>query len=271
MLTPLVARRFPRYRRVEILIASLAVALLLSDYLHIGLQTGFIPCVLDCGETYEGYIGALNLHRFGFRHAGGLQDFAASPQPPAHPTVYTHNPNLGMYFMYGLMQLGFVDIHAQAPWRALPFALGLAYMYAVIRGVSGSGILAALCLLNAATMYLLVTLWGFHGLRVFSWLLTFAPVFHLRRAARPSRLARWHLGIGLVYVALWLGLDYPFAVFGAVNLLALRATGLLPIPWRRLIGVLAFKRGHDHEATMAQIALPRSKVWPVPGSTTERP
>lgn len=254
-LTPLVARRFPRHRRLEILIVGLAVALLLADYLHIGLRTEFIPCVLDCGETYEGYIGALNLHRFGLTHAGGLQDFAASARPVAHPTVYTHNPNLGMYFMYGLMQLGFVDIHAQAPWRAVPFGLGLAYMYAVIRGVSGSGILAGLCLLNAATMYLLVAMWGFHGLRVFSWLLTFGPVFHLRRYIPGARHARWHLALGLTYVALSLGIDYPFAVFGALNLLALRATGLLALQWRRLVVILAVGLGIPFLLRQAQVAL----------------
>ncbi len=242
-------------RRGEVVVAALGAALLLAGYLHVGYRSGFIPCMLDCGETYEGYIGALNLYRFGPRHAGGLQDFAASPEIAAHPTVYTHNPNLGMYFRYLLFLLGFRDIHAQAPWTAVPFAAGLAYMYLLVRLVSASGMMAALCLLNAAGLYLLVTVWGFHGLRVFSWVLTFGPAYHLCRASAGDRHRGRHLAAALAYMALSFGMDYPFALFNTLNMLGLAALGLVRLRLRSLVALLAGGFGVPFVLRQAQVAL----------------
>ena len=189
----LLSTRLPPSIRREVLIAGLAVVIFAGTHVHVGLRTGFIPCTLDCGETYEAYIAALNLYRFGLAHAAGLEDFAASPRAAAHPMLYTHNPDLGMYLLYVLFLARLRDVHAQAVWIGVPFAAGLLYLYLFVRAVSRNGTMAALTPRNAATLYLLVDLWGFHVLRVFSWLLTFGVAFICAgfRAGTCARRPTW--------------------------------------------------------------------------------
>jgi hypothetical protein len=219
----------------------LAVAIVVAAVLWIGLTAAFLPCTLDCGETYEAHIGALNLDRFGLRYAAGLQDFAAGAAPSAHPTLYTHNPNLAMYFMYALFRLGVRDVHAQAACAAAPFGIGLAYLYLFLRAVTRDRLFAALALLTAATSYLLVLLWAFSPLRGLSWLLTFGPLHHLVRYGRRRR--RLDLVVALVLVGLSFGMDYPFAVFVAASILALGWLGLTPLPLRTLLAVVGIGLG----------------------------
>ena len=237
----------------EPLVAGVAVALLAGSYVAIGQRTGFIPCTLDCGETYHAYIGAWNLYRFGWRYAGGLEDVATGPDTLAHPTLYTHNPNLGMYVRYLLLLLGIWDIHEQAVWTFIPFGLGLLYMYLFVRAVSRSGFIAALCLINASGLYALVSLWAFHGLRVFSWLLTFGPLFHLYASSRRQGTGR-HLGAAIGYLALSFGIDYPFAVFNLVNVLGLALAKVIRMPRRRLVAVLVLGIGIPFALRQVQVA-----------------
>jgi len=184
--------------------------LLLAGTLWVGFATDFLPCTLDCGETYEAHVAARNLWRFGWSHAG-VQDFAANPSPVAHPTLYIHNPNLGMYALAGLYWLGMRSIHAQTPWLLLPFLGGLAYLYAAIQTVSRSRLVAGCCLLQAVSLYLLVVLWQFDALRVWSWLLTWGVVYHL---VRWGETQTWpHASLVGLYLALGMGVDYPFAGF----------------------------------------------------------
>ncbi len=206
-----------------------AIGLLLLGTLGVGLATDFLPCTLDCGETYETYIGARNLWRFGWRATGGLQDFAANPDPAAHSTLYIHNPNLGMYALTGLFAIGSRTVHAQTPWLILPFLVGMLYLYLAIRDTCRSGLLAALCLLQASSLYLLVTLWQFDAVRVWTWLLTWGLVYHLAQGDRRRGL---HLSLATLYLVLGIGVDYPFALFLAVltvALAALRLTALGPV------------------------------------------
>ena len=176
-------------RRWEFGVIGLALLIILGSHLWIGLRTDFIPCTLDCGETYEAYIGARNLDRFGWRYAGGLQDYSASPDLATHPTLYVHNPNLGMHYLLLLFKLGIRDIHAQAAWLTLPFLAGLAYLYLAVKAVTRDGLLAALCLLSAASLYLLVELWGFQAVRVWSWLITWGATYHLVQWSRGRNSA----------------------------------------------------------------------------------
>ncbi len=56
------------------------------------------------GEQFEAYHAALNIERFGWQWAG-LQDEATNPDPAAHPYLYTHHGNNGIYFSYLLYKL----------------------------------------------------------------------------------------------------------------------------------------------------------------------
>ena len=85
---------------------AVAIALLAIQHVYIGARSEFLPCSLDCGESYEAYIGAVNLARLGLRYAAGLQDLAVGLRRQAHPMLYIHNPNLGVFFQYVVLRLG---------------------------------------------------------------------------------------------------------------------------------------------------------------------
>lgn len=180
-------RRVDLSRRWELSLVMIALSVVVGMHLWIGLRTDAIPCTLDCGETYEAYIGARNLDRFGWRYAGGLQDYSASPDLATHPMVYAHNPNAAMHYFLLLFRLGIHNIHIHAVWLTVPFFAGLLYLYWATRIVTGDRILSALCVLNAASLYLLVEIWGYHGVRVWSFLVTWGLVYHIVRWADPSR------------------------------------------------------------------------------------
>src|SRR5262245_53787796 len=57
------------------------------------------------GEQFEAYHAAFNIERFGWQW-GGVQDEATSAAPEAHPFLYTHHPNNGIYFSYLMLKLG---------------------------------------------------------------------------------------------------------------------------------------------------------------------
>jgi hypothetical protein len=215
-----------------------AVLLLVAQHLSIGIRSRFLPCALDCGETYEAHVGAVNLARLGWRYAGGLQDFAVGERTAAHPSLYIHNPNVALSFQYLLLLLGVQDVHGQAAWAVLPFGAGLAYMYFFFRAATRSRLLAALGLLNASTLYLLVSLWGFHPLRGFSWLLAFAPAYHLHRAGHAAA-RRGHLVAAAVFLASSFGIDYAFALFCLVNTIGLWTLRIVRVPLPRLLVLLA--------------------------------
>lgn len=252
LVVSMVMRRLHESRAREGTIAGSAVAILLVSHLYVGYRSEFIPCTVDCGETYHAYMGALNLHKFGFTYAGGLEDVAASPEFSAHPTLYTHNANIGVYARYLLFRLGITDVHSQAAWMTVPFLAGLLYMYLFVRSATQSGVLAALCLLNAATLYLLVTLWAFHGLRVFSWLLTFAPAYHLYRYRKSGRQAH-QMATG-IYLALALGIDYTFAVFTGLNLIGLTLLRIIRMPFTRVLSLVVISMGISFALRQLQVA-----------------
>lgn len=240
-------------RAMTRLILVVSVVLLLGSHLWIGLRADFLPCTLDCGETYEAFVGARNIDRFGWRYAGGLQDYSSRPDIAAHPVLYVHNPNLGMHYFLLLAKLGVREIHAQAAWLTLPFLLGMAYLYLAVKAVTRDRLLAALCLLSAASLYLLVDLWGFHGVRVWSWLLTFGVLYHLVQWGRGSR-SRWHAVAWSTLLGAGLGVDYPFAAFLAALALALGWVGLLRVSMWRLAALVVLALGVPFLLRQIQVA-----------------
>lgn len=233
--------RLPTSKVLATVILGLALVLLIGGHLWIGLRTDFLPCTLDCGETYEAYVAARNLVRFGWAMSGGLFDFATSPEPAAHPMLYTHNPTLGHFVLAGLFALGIRDVHAETAWLTVPFLLGMLYLYLAVWRVTGSRLLAGLCLLNASSLYLLVALWGFHADRVWSWMLTWGVTYHLK--AWGERKNSLHLCLVILYLAVSFAIDYPFALFLGSLVIALSAVGVVAIPLRRALGVVTLSIG----------------------------
>ena len=244
--------RMPRHARWSVL--AVAIALLAIQHVYIGARSEFLPCSLDCGESYEAYIGAVNLARLGLRYAAGLQDLAVGLRPQAHPMLYIHNPNLGVLFQYVVLRLGARDIHEAAIWTVVPFALGLLYMYLFFSAATRSRLFGALCLLNVALLYLLVSLWAFQTLRVFSWLLTFGPLYHLYRASWTPTRRRVHYAAAGLFLALSFGIDYPFAVFIFLVVVGLHVVGVLTTPCGRLLLFLAAAFGVPFVLRQIQVA-----------------
>jgi len=59
-----------------------------------------IPCLANCGETFDALQYVNNYRLYGFRFAL-LQDMATSPDPAAHPFFCTHNVNIaGIIFTF---------------------------------------------------------------------------------------------------------------------------------------------------------------------------
>lgn len=240
----------------------LSSVFLVVGLLWIGVRTDFLPCTLDCGETYEAYVGARNLDRFGWTATKGVQDFAASPTPAAHPTLYLHNPNLGLYALAGLFAVGVRDLHAQTPWLLGPFLLGLVYLFLAVRRISDSGLLAACCLVQAASCYLLVLLWAFDAVRVWAWLLTFGLVYHLAGWAAGGPRSRWHQLLAGGLLAASLGVDYPFALFAAALTGALVIFRVVPIRRRTAVVFVLLVLGGTVLLRQVQVAAAvGSAVW----------
>lgn len=238
----------PSSRSLHATLVGVAVGLLLAGHLWIGLTTDWVPCTLDCGETYENYIGARNLVRFGWRATGGLLDLAASPDPAAHPRLYIHNPSISLYAFGLLYALGVRDLHGMTPWLTLPFFAGLLYLYLAVWRLTGARLLAAMCLLIATSSYLLVHMWGFQGQRVWSWLFTWGVLYHLTKAGRAHRLA------AAVLLALSMGVDYPFAVFMGVLVLVLAVGRLVPLSRWEAVGFVALALGVPFVLRQVQVA-----------------
>jgi hypothetical protein len=93
------------------------------------------------GEAYEAFHAAVNLDRFGFRW-GGLQDMATSPAPAAHPYLYIHHPNFGLYLSFLLQKIGLTGFEAQMAFSTLLWSAGVVLFSLLIRSLTGSETIA---------------------------------------------------------------------------------------------------------------------------------
>jgi hypothetical protein len=75
--------------------------------------TGGVPYVTDGNESFSMLIHASNLYHFPLSQTFGLTDEAMSPDPAAHPYVYTHQGNFPRVFSFVLYVLGARSVESQ--------------------------------------------------------------------------------------------------------------------------------------------------------------
>ena len=92
------------------------------------------------GEAFEAYHGALNIERFGLKW-WGLQDMATSPASEAHPYLYIHHPNFGLYFSTILGKIGLTGFSQQMALSSLWWSLGIVLFAVLMTRLSLSPVL----------------------------------------------------------------------------------------------------------------------------------
>jgi hypothetical protein len=185
------------------------------------------------GEAFEAYHGAMNIMTFGWQWAG-LQDMATNPSPAAHPYLYIHHGNLGLYFSYALARLGVASIEAQnaASWFAV--LCGLIVAYRLMLSMTSRRELATLFLLLLAFDFNFLEYWAFNIHRAFTYLSLFGTILTYWRA-RQSRFAAGPMVVFLPATAVLLLADYMFFFFTLIvlGLLTLWYSSLAQ--WRALL------------------------------------
>ena len=164
------------------------------------------------GEQFESYHAALNIERFGWQWAG-VQDQATNPDPAAHPYLYIHHGNNGIYFSYLLFELGVRSLPMQNAVSILGSAGGLLLAYLCLRKLTGSIVFATLAMALLALDYELIRDWSVNIHRGLTYLSIFAAIYVFDEAARRNfRHWGWSLGALIACLNL-LGTDYLYFIF----------------------------------------------------------
>jgi hypothetical protein len=175
------------------------------------------------GEIFEAYHGAINLLSFGWRWAG-LQDMATNPSPAAHPFLYSHHGNLGLYFSYMLAKVGISSIEAQNAISWLASFTGLVFAYRFSRRF-GAGVIVLLLL---ALDFEFIDNWALNVHRAFTYFSVFGAALAFMNCTTTTLRVRNIISFVLLAIVL-LFADYIFFFFEFFML----ATLVLFLHWRQ--------------------------------------
>ncbi|MGQ0676399.1 MAG: hypothetical protein ACT4N4_10005 [Rhodospirillales bacterium] len=161
----------------------------------------------DVGESNAVYLTATNARSFA---SSLLADQAASPDPAAHPYLYTHHPGIVQrYVSIALIHLG-VGFEGQILAALIASALGLAVAYVALQRMLSSAYAALFVMTTAASywfyFYAAGDLYRGYLLNLF-WLI----LLGLSRNPRLDR-AGWNLFLGALSV-LVTATDWSFTAF----------------------------------------------------------
>jgi hypothetical protein len=175
----------------------------------------------------------MNLLAFGWQWAG-LQDYATNPAASAHPYLYIHHGNLGLYFSYVLAQLGIVSIEAQnaVSWVASLVGLMLAYLF--VKETTKRRLPALLVLTFLALDFRYIDDWALNVHRAFTYMSVFGTALPFQRMLNDKITPGRFTAFG-VASALLLGADYIFFFFMFLLLSLMAAL----TNWRRLLPNIA--------------------------------
>jgi hypothetical protein len=217
---------------------ALITALFVAMTLAIWWPSNFVRLSsFAIGEQFEAYHGALNIERFGWQW-GGLQDEATNPDPAAHPYLYTHHGNNGIYFSYLLRKLGILSLPLQNAVSIFGSAGGLLAAFLCIRSLTGSVLFATLTMALLALDYELIRDWSVNIHRGLTYLSIFVAVYVFHEAARRNFLHwGWNLAALLACLNL-MGTDYLYFIFTGWLIVAWIVLGL-ESSWRQRIWCVA--------------------------------
>lgn len=177
-------------RRVR-MVTVLAIVLVTLGYVWLdGARTGFISCWRDCGEVFAALQYVDNYRVYGLRY-GLVEDTATSPDPAAHPYLYSHNVNVGGLAYTLLEVIGVRPFWAKQLLTILGFGAGLLYVYRGTAYLSGSWLAGLATLVFFVTDVVQVLPFGLNPLRGWHWLALFGLLFHIARMARWPGPTRW--------------------------------------------------------------------------------
>ncbi len=201
-------------------VCTLLIAATATTLIGLGRHSLFVLCDVECGENLIALHQARNLALTG--HTWGLlEDFATSPDPVAHPFLYTHNVNLGSLIYVALETIGVHSIASMQLVALLIFLVGLALATKTVEEITRSRLIAALFLAFFCSDYYHVSAWGFNPLRGAHWLALFGLLLFLSRLARRTiedakvaHLMRVWVALG---AAICFGIGYDFAAISAIT------------------------------------------------------
>jgi hypothetical protein len=170
----------------------------------------------------------MNLLAFGWQSAG-LQDMATNPVASAHPFLYIHHGNLGLYFSYVLARLGIVSIEAQNAVSWLASLIGLVLAYLFVKEAAGRRSPALLVLTFLALDFRYIDDWALNVHRAFTYISVFGTALPFQRMLHDKFTAGRFTAFGIASMLL-LFADYMFFffMFLMLSLVAVLAN------WRRL-------------------------------------
>jgi hypothetical protein len=190
------------------------IALLLLLIWLEGARHSFVPCTMDCGETFIAQHAVQNVRLYGIRY-GLVQDHATAPDPSRPSFLYTHNLHLGTLLFPLLDAVGLNAFWPKQIATLLAFGAGLFYAYKLPAHVAHSRALGLVTLGLFATDYLHVFSFGLNALRAWHWLSLLGLSYHVHRsvtADEPTK--RDYLGIVACALLAFL-IGYEFAAICA--------------------------------------------------------
>lgn len=227
------ARIAARFRDRQFL--GLALALCLAGLLGVLVASEGLPYVSDGNESFSTYTHAQNMLRFGLWSTVGLTDEANSPDPGAHPYVYTHQGNFPRFISWILLLVGIQPIEWHIALVSLVVGLASTYLCYRFFSVAAGGSFALISCAVLWTDYLLFVQWQANTFRVWHALFIFALLYAVQSLQR--RNSRRVCGAMLLLTFLLFYFEFVFAVFTAAFaatytlLLHRRSVGLALRAW----------------------------------------
>lgn len=196
------------------IVSIIILAIYISLTLIIWLPSNFVRLQsFAIGEQFEAYHAALNIQRFGWFLSAGIQDEATNPSLLAHPYLYTHHANNGIYFSYLMMSFGIDSLPLQNALSILGSAGGLAIALFALRSLTGSFVFAILSMGMLALDYELIRDWSVNIHRGLTYLSIFTA-FLVFNEASIKNYYNYKLNIGsLLTCILLIGTDYLYFTF----------------------------------------------------------
>ena len=198
---------------------ALGLCLVVAGYLAVSgwlLVAGdYRPYVFDNNESYSSFWHGYSLYHFGLEDGAGLTDEAFSPDPEAHPFLYTHQGNLPRLLSALLHAGGLRTIEGHIVATTLTVGLaGIVLAFSFFRAIGGP-LFATLTSLLLVTDYVLAAQWSVVTYRVWHGVLLFGALLSATRR-RPDR--RWT--DDAVFLLCSMALFYYELVFAAFASLA---------------------------------------------------
>jgi hypothetical protein len=158
---------------------------------------------------FEAYHGALNIIHYGWQWAG-LQDMATSSDRAAHPFLYIHHVNFGLYFSYLLSLLGIKSIEGQNFVSISGSLFGLYFGYRCLRHITGVHVAGIFFLLFACLDSFSATTWSFNIHRAFSLFAVFGTLLSYINYAGHHFLSKKWAVLFFLSTFILIGTDYMF-------------------------------------------------------------